>query len=56
MNNKTLYKTNEYIQSLESIGVSVVVNENPTNSTIQRIKRLMTQKENLFALQKSLFN
>jgi hypothetical protein len=56
MNNKTLYRTSEYISSLENIGISVTLNENPNPSTIQRIKELINKKENLFTFQKSLFN
>ena len=56
MNNKTLFKTNDFISSLQNNGVEVVVDTNPSVSTINRIKRLMKNKESLFNFQKTLFN
>ncbi|WP_167571999.1 hypothetical protein [Aquimarina algiphila] len=56
MNNKTLFKTSEFISSLQSNGVEVTVNDNPNSSTLNRIKRLIKNKEMLFNFQKSLFN
>ena len=56
MNNKTLFKTNDFISSLKNNGVEVMVNTNPNTSTINRIKRLIKNKEMHFNFQKSLFN
>ena len=56
MNDKTLFKTNDFISSLRNSGVEVVVNNTPNNSTLDRIKRLIKNKEMLFNFQKSLFN
>tara|TARA_B100002049_G_C16024180_1_gene351626 strand:+ start:253 stop:423 length:171 start_codon:yes stop_codon:yes gene_type:complete len=56
MNTKTLFKTSDFITSLRDNGVDVVVNNNPNPSTLDRIKRLIKHKEQLFDFQKSLFS
>jgi hypothetical protein len=56
MNEKTLYKTSEFISFLKGMNVNVVMNSNPDSSTIERIKKLITKKRALFEFQKSLFN
>ena len=56
MNNKALFKTSDFISSLQGSGVEVLVNNNPNTSTLNRIKRLIKNKELLFSFQKSLFN
>jgi len=56
MNEKTLYKTSEFVSFLKDMNVSVVVDSNPDSSTIERIKKLISKKRALFEFQKSLFN
>jgi homoserine dehydrogenase len=56
MNSKTLFKTSEYVDFLESEGASVSVNKNPNSSTIKRIQDLIDKKQSLFSFQKSFFN
>lgn len=56
MNEKTLYKTSEFVSFLEGMNVEVVVDNNPDSSTIERIKNLIAKKRALFEFQKSLFN
>lgn len=56
MNEKTLYKTSEFVSYLKDMNVKVMVNSNPDNSTIERIKKLIAKKRILFEFQKSLFS
>lgn len=56
MNNKTLFKTHDFISSLEGSGVEVKVDSSPDPTAISRIKNLIKKKEMLFNFQKSLFN
>ncbi len=56
MNEKTLYKTSEFVSFLKDMTVNVVVDSNPDSSTIERIKKLIAKKRALFEFQKSLFN
>jgi soluble P-type ATPase len=56
MNEKTLYKTSEFVSFLKDMNVNVVVDSNPDSSTIERIKKLIAKKRALFEFQKSLFN
>jgi hypothetical protein len=44
MNEKTLYKTSEFVSFLKDINVNVVVDSNPDSSTIERIKKLIAKK------------
>ena len=56
MNEKTLYKTSEFVSFLKDMNVNVVVDSNTDSSTIERIKKLIAKKRALFEFQKSLFN
>ncbi len=56
MNEKTLYKTNDFVSFIKDSGISVSIEKNPDISTIERIKRLIAKKRALFEFQKSLFN
>lgn len=56
MNEKTLYKTSEFVSFLKGMNVNVIVDSNPDSSTIERIKKLIAKKRALFEFQKSLFN
>ena len=56
MNEKTLYKTSEFVSFLKDMNVNAVVDSNPDSSTIERIKKLIAKKRALFEFQKSLFN
>jgi hypothetical protein len=56
MNEKTLYKTSEFVSFLKGMNVSVIVDSNPDSSNIERIKKLIAKKRALFEFQKSLFN
>jgi hypothetical protein len=56
MNSKTLFKTSEYVDFLESEGARVSVNNNPNKPTIKRIQNLIEKKRSLFSFQKSFLN
>lgn len=56
MNEKTLYKTNEFVSFIKGMNIEVDVDNNPDSSTIERIKKLIAKKRALFEFQKSLFN
>ena len=56
MNNKALYKTEDFVSFLRDSGVNVDVDTNPNALKIEKIKKLIAYKENLFKFQKSLFS
>lgn len=56
MNEKTLYKTSEFVSFLQDMNVVVVIDNNPDDTTVERIKRVIAKKKALFDFQKSLFN
>lgn len=56
MNEKTLYKTNDFVSFLKESGITVTIEKNPDSSTIERIKKMIAKKKALFEFQKSLFN
>lgn len=56
MNEKTLYKTNDFVSFLQKSGITVSVDKNPDSSTIERIKKLIAKKKALFEFQKTIFN
>ena len=47
MNEKTLYKTSEFVSFLKDMNVNVVVDSNPDSSTIERIKILIAKKKSI---------
>jgi len=56
MNEKTLYKTNDFVSFIQKSGISVSIDKAPDSSTIERIKKLIAKKRAFFEFQKSLFN
>lgn len=55
MDEKIIFKTNDFVTFIKESGISVTVNENPDSSTIERIKNMIIKKKELFTFQKSLF-
>ena len=56
MNEKTLFKTNDYISFIKDNGFTVTVDKEPDSSTIERIKQMIAYKKALFVSLQRLFN